>query len=163
MCFLVWMFRIMQYKKYKLYATHIQSVFQKKLINEILQILQKQPFVDVAQSMCCWSFCEIHWERPVPESKKRLLYWCFPVNFAMFLRIPILQGISRHLLLTMTPQPLIALWWNNVTFQYLFDLPQVKRDLISSMINFVHELPYELPDSATQWKVTWRSLKYNSL
>ena len=36
----------------------------------------------------------------------------------------------------------------------MFDLPQVKRDLISRMINFVHELPYELPDSATQLKVT---------
>ena len=51
MCFLVWMFRIMQYKKYKLYATHIQSVFQKKLINEILQTLQKQPFTDAVQTM----------------------------------------------------------------------------------------------------------------
>ena len=32
----------------------------------------------------------------------------------------------------------------------MFDLPQVKRDLISSIINFVHELPYELSDLATQ-------------
>ena len=32
----------------------------------------------------------------------------------------------------------------------MFDLPQVKRELISGIINFVHELPYELPDLLTQ-------------
>ena len=29
---------------------------------------------------------------------------------------------------------------NNATFQFRFDSPQVKRDLISAIVNFVYEL-----------------------
>ena len=31
--------------------------------------------------------------------KKRLWHWCFPANFAKFIRIPFLQNTSRRLLL----------------------------------------------------------------
>ena len=39
--------------------------------------------------------------RPATLLKKRLSHWCFPVNFAKFLRTTFLQDISRHLLLNL--------------------------------------------------------------
>ena len=37
--------------------------------------------------------------KPATLLKKRLWYWCFPVNFAKFLRKPFLQNTSGQLLL----------------------------------------------------------------
>ena len=39
--------------------------------------------------------------------KKRLWHWCFPVNFAKFLRAPVLQNTSRRLLLNLQKIPFI--------------------------------------------------------
>ena len=36
------------------------------------------------------------------------------------------------------------IYWNITRFQSRFHLPQVKKDFISSIINFSHELPHEL-------------------
>ena len=38
------------------------------------------------------------------------------------------------------------MFWPFTAFQFKFRLQKVKRDLISSIINFVHELLYELPN-----------------
>ena len=36
--------------------------------------------------------------------------------------------------------------WDNATLYYMLDVPQVKRDLTSSTINFVYELLHESPN-----------------
>ena len=76
-------------------------------------ILQKQPPEVIRKKTCSYKFRNIHRKTTVPESlfntvaplrpatllKKRLWHWCFPVNFAKFLRIPFLQNTSGWLLL----------------------------------------------------------------
>ena len=38
----------------------------------------------------------------------------------------------------------VIIFWNFTIFQYTSDSPQVKRNLISSIANFVYKLPHEL-------------------
>ena len=127
------MFRIMQYKKYKLYATHIQSVFQKKLINEILQILQKQPFTDAVQTMCCWSFCKIRRKRPVPEPKKTTPLQVLPCEFCNVFKNPY---FTRYFQAFTSNHETTAI---NCTLMEQFNISVYvwSWDLISSIINFV--------------------------
>ena len=42
---------------------------------------------------------------------------------------------------------LVKLFLQFVVFHWNFDLPQVKRYLISSIVNLVYELPHELPNN----------------
>ena len=92
MCFLVWMFRIMQYKSISYMQFTYNQYCKKKLTNEILQILQKQPFADVVQTMCCWSFCKIQWKRPVPESKKTTPVQVLSCEFGNVFKNPCFTG-----------------------------------------------------------------------
>ena len=40
---------------------------------------------------------------------------------------------------------LVIIFLNFKVFQYRSDFPQVKQNLLSSITNFVNELPHELP------------------
>ena len=53
--------------------------------------------------------------------------------------------LKKNLSVCFKPTILVIIFWQFSAFLWKFDSPQVKRDLISSMINFLHELPYELP------------------
>ena len=50
----------------------------------------------------------------------------------------------------------IHILWKNFTFWYMFDSPQIKRDLIFIIMNFVYELPLELPNDLRSLKTRWR-------
>ena len=86
----------------KTYIMHTINLGGKAYIMqfEYETTLQKQPFADVFQNRCSYEFRNIHRKTTVLESllnkvvdltdcnfiKKRLQHWCFPVNFAKFLR-----------------------------------------------------------------------------
>ena len=47
-----------------------------------------------------WRRCfDVNFARPATLLKKKLLHWCFPVNFAKFLRTPFLQNNLGRLFL----------------------------------------------------------------
>ena len=67
---------------------------------------QKQPFADVLQNSVLKDFARIHRKNNcvgvsdlMKLLKKRLQHRCFPVNFAKFLKAPILKNTSGLLLL----------------------------------------------------------------
>lgn len=41
---------------------------------------------------------------------------------------------------------LVKRFWNYTAFQYNFDLLRVKRNLMSSVENYIYEIPHELLD-----------------
>ena len=43
--------------------------------------------------------------------------------------------------------------WKFTVFPCKFDLPQVKRDLISSITNFIYKLPHELVNDLRSWEI----------
>ena len=68
---------------------------------------QKQPLEVFCNRRCIYKFCKIPRKIPVLESlfpatllKMKLWHKCFPVNFAEFLRTPLLQNTSGQLLLS---------------------------------------------------------------
>ena len=58
---------------------------------------QKQPPEVFYKKRCLQKFRKIHRKTPVPE-KQRLWNRCFPVNFAIFPRPPLLQNTSGRLI-----------------------------------------------------------------
>ena len=65
---------------------------KKKVFLEVLQNSQENTRARVF-------FNKVEGLRPATLLKKRLWHWCFPVNFAKFLRITFLQNTSSRLLL----------------------------------------------------------------
>ena len=76
---------------------------------------QKQPPEVFGKKRCSQKFRKIYQKTPVPESlfepqpatlfEKRFCHWCFTVNFAKFLRTPVLQNTSGRLLLYQKQSP----------------------------------------------------------
>ena len=66
-------------------------------------------FVNFTEKHLCWSLFLIKLQVwACIFIKKRLQHWCFPVNFAKFLRTCILKNICERLLLFVSPQNTIA-------------------------------------------------------
>ena len=73
-------------------------------LNWDLKFLQVKPPEVFCKKRCSQNFRKIHRKTTVPVAcniilKKRLWHRCFPVNFAKFLRTPLLQNTSGWLLL----------------------------------------------------------------
>ena len=71
-----------------------------------LSTIQKQPPDVFYEKRCSQKFCKILLQhdsirlRSATLLKKKLWHRCFPVNFAKFLRTPVLKNICEQLLLT---------------------------------------------------------------
>ena len=86
-CCCFWFFVLFQNK-----SSHRRCSVRKGLLRNFAKFTGKQ----LCQILF---FNKVAGLRSATLLKKRLWHWCFPANFAKFLRIPFLQNTSRRLLL----------------------------------------------------------------
>ena len=108
--------------------------------------LQKQPTRVFSKKRCSQKFRKIHVKTPVPESlfyKKRFWQRWFRVNFAKFLRTPLLQNTSWRLLLELLQyESEIIYFLSFFLIGWLVELTQALHPTFASQIDELATLNY---------------------